>query len=571
MLMPDKLPIGIENFKKIRTNGFYYVDKTELIKELLINWGEVNLFTRPRRFGKSLNMSMLKYFFEYGCDRRLFEGLAISREESLCGEYMGKYPVISISLKGAGGESFAAAKAMMRTVIAEEAMRFLFLKESDNLEENERRQYRALIHVDDTGCFDIPDSLLENSLKSLSGFLEKHYGQKVILLIDEYDVPLDKAYQAGYYDQMVGLLRGMLGGVLKTNNSLQLAVLTGCLRISKESIFTGLNNLKVYSIADVRFDEYFGFTNAEVRDMLEYYGLSEHFGTVKEWYDGYLFGKIEVYCPWDVINFVDLLRADPEAWPQAYWVNSSGNSILHKFFQKSGGLTAKREIEQLIAGETVTKEIHMELTYQELDKSLANLWSVLFMTGYLTQTEQRDNGIFLLRIPNLEIRNIFTKQIYRWFEESAAKDGERLNAFCNALKSGDAAQVENRFNDYLGRTISIRDNFVKKRLKENFYHGILLGLISFKENWDVASNKESGEGYSDILIEIAEEETGIIIEVKYPDNKDIEAGSAAALAQIETLHYDEPLRMNGIKNILKYGIACYGKHCKVAGQCIKTL
>jgi hypothetical protein len=458
-----KLPIGIENFSELINQDFYYVDKTNLIKELLENWSKVNLFSRPRRFGKSLNMSMFKYFFELGSEKELFEGLQISKEEALCAKYMGQFPVISISLKNISGENFEEAVSMMRTLISEEALRFSFLKSSDKLDEVEIKQYLSMIHVSDTGCYDMAMPLLANSLKFLSKMLEKHYGQKTIILIDEYDVPLDKSYQSGYYEQMVNLMRSMLGSALKTNDSLQMAILTGCLRISKESIFTGLNNFRVYSIADVQFDEYFGFTNEEVLSMLNYYNLSSHFDIMKDWYDGYLFGKVEVYCPWDVLNYTANLRSDSTAFPQAFWINSSGNSILRRFFDKARGITTKREIEQLIAGETVRKKIHMELTYQELDKSLDNLWSVLFMTGYLTQTSQEDIDTFTLKIPNLEIRSIFINQIYTWFKESSAQDGDKLNIFCDALKDGNVTCVEEQFNSYLGKTISIRDTFVKKR------------------------------------------------------------------------------------------------------------
>lgn len=561
-----KLPIGIENFEEIRTQGFYYVDKTGLFQELLDNWGKVNLFTRPRRFGKSLNMSMLKYFFEYGCDPGLFEGLTVSREQELCAGYMGKYPVISITLKGVDGHDFPSARAAMCNVIGDEALRFQFLLESDKLGETEKLLYKQLIEVDSTNqtTYAMPDSALEYSLKRLSQLLYKHYGQKVIVLIDEYDVPLDKACQGGYYDRMVGLIRNIFGNVLKSNESLQFAVLTGCLRVSKESIFTGLNNMRVYSIADVQFDEYFGFTDAEVRELLSFYGLTDHYATMKEWYDGYRFGNVDVYCPWDVVNYAASLRADPTAQPQAFWVNSSGNDIVRSFLRKANTVTVKQEIERLAAGETVQREIRMDLTYKDMDKSLENLWSVLFTTGYLTQSGMNGRNTYNLRIPNLEIREIFVKQIYSWFEENAVKDGTRLNHFCDALQSGDAVGVEEQFNAYLGRTISIRDTFIRRTLKENFYHGILLGLVSYRENWGVSSNKESGDGYSNILIEIPDRELAIIIEVKYPDNGDLETGCQKALAQIETLHYDGPLRDNGALTILKYGIACGKKRCKVA-------
>lgn len=564
MATMDMLPIGIENFEKIRTQGFYYVDKTELIKELLESWSEVNLFTRPRRFGKSLNMSMLKYFFEYGCDAKLFEGLTISREVELCEKHMGKYPVVSISLKGVEGLTFDAAKAMLRNVIGNEAQRLSFLGQSKKLNDHEKERYCALTNVDAFGSFTMSDEALQGALQTLSSLLCQHYNQKVVLLIDEYDVPLDKAQKNDFYPEMVNLIRSMFGAALKTNSSLQFAVLTGCLRISKESIFTGLNNFKVRPITDVKFDEYFGFVDDEVQAMLAYYGQSGHYPAVKEWYDGYRFGNVDVYCPWDVINYVDDIKDNPRMTPQAYWVNASGNDIVRNFLRKADSASVKMDIERLVAGGTVQKEIHMELTYDEMYSSIDNVWSVLFMTGYLTQVGEPIEDIYTLRIPNLEVRKIFTSQIYEWFKEDASKDGEQLKAFCDALESGDAARVETEFNAYLAKSISIRDTFVKKQMKENFYHGILLGILGFKNDWAVASNKESGQGYSDIQIEIFAKELGIIIEVKYPDGGELEAGCQAALAQIENLHYDEMLRMNGSRTILKYGIACHLKRCKVA-------
>lgn len=560
-----KLPIGIENFEKIRTAGFYYVDKTGMIKELLNNWGEVNLFTRPRRFGKSLNMSMLKYFFEYGTDKTLFDGLEIAGEQKLCDEYMGKFPVISISLKDVNGRNFDAARAKMCSVIGWEALRFRFLLESDKLDSNEKEIYEQLVTIGKAGqaSFIMSDDVLEDSLYNLSVLLHKHYGQKVIILIDEYDVPLDKAQQFGYYDEMVSIIRNMFSKTLKSNASLQFAVLTGCLRVSKESIFTGLNNPKILSITDARFSEHFGFIDQEVKKLLSYYGLSDKYDVVKEWYDGYCFGNMEVYCPWDVINYCDALLADPDVQPQNYWSNTSSNDIVRNLIRRADKPSAMREIEQLIAGESVAKEIHQELTYRELYDSIDNLWSILFTTGYLTQAGKPDGDVFQLRIPNMEIRKIFTTQIYKWFQESAEKDGETLNAFCEALKNGDASEVERRFHEYLKKTISIRDTSVRKNKKENFYHGILLGLCAYKDSWAVSSNRESGDGYSDILIEDVDSDIGIVIEVKYPENENLEAGCAGALEQIEKRGYEEVLRDDGMTKILKYGIACYKKRCKV--------
>ena len=556
-----KLPIGIENFKEIRTEGFYYVDKTGLIRELLHYWGKVNLFTRPRRFGKSLNMSMLKHFIEIDCDRSLFDGLEISEETELCDAFMGKFPVISISLKGVSGSQFEAARAMMCSVIAREALRFQFLLESDKLSEFEKQQYVSLVQRDENG-FSMTDADLMNSLLTLSVLLEKHFAHKVIVLIDEYDVPLDKAMQADYYEDMVNLLRNFLGEALKSNDSIYFAVLTGCLRVAKESIFTGLNNFNVLSITTAQFDEYFGFTDSEVRELLEYYDLYGTYDTVKKWYDGYRFGNVDVYCPWDVICYCNQLRTDPEAQPEAFWSNTSGNDIIRRFIGMADGVT-KREIEQLMAGEAITKVVRKELTYKEMYASINNLWSVLFLTGYLTQRGKADGEKIKLVIPNEEIRMIYKKQILDWFQSTIRKDGVTLNAFCEAFKDGNAAGVEAQFRSYLKKTISIRDTFVRKEKKENFYHGILVGLLGYKDSWGVSSNKESGEGYSDILVEIEDEDIGIVIELKYADDGDLEAGCRKALAQIEANNYEERLHDLGMDNILKYGIACYKKRCKV--------
>ena len=560
----DKLPIGIENFEKIRTMGFYYVDKTALIRDLLENWGEVNLFTRPRRFGKSLNMSMLKYFFEYGCDSRLFEGLEICGEKELCAEHMGKFPVISITLKDVNAGSFEAAYEMMGTIIGNEAMRFQFLLKSGNLSETDKIRYAQLLHVDTSGKqgFIMPDGVLAGSLRVLSDLLYKHYGQKVILLIDEYDVPLDKAQQAGYYDEMVILIRNLFGQALKTNDSLYFAVLTGCLRIFKESIFTGFNNMKVLSITDPRFDEHFGFTDAEVRQMLEYYGLGDRYDLVKAWYDGYRFGSTDVYCPWDVVNYVDLLRWEPDALPRAFWINTSGNSIVRSFIQRAGQ-KAKRDLERLIEGECIPKKIDQELTYRDLYRDTENMWSILFTTGYLTYRGKPDGKVCRLSIPNLEIREIFIEQVMDWFQEEARRDTPKLDAFCAAFAEADAGTVEAQFSAWLEKTISIRDTSVRKDKKENFYHGILLGLLSHREDWDIDSNAESGDGFSDILVETGDGETGIVIEVKYPDGGDLDAGCEEALEQIERMGYERRLREDGMTRILKYGVACNRKKCRV--------
>lgn len=561
-----KLPVGIESFEKIRTQDFYYVDKTVMIRDLIQRWGEVNLFTRPRRFGKSLNMSMLRSFFEIGTDPLLFDGLKISKEKELCEKYMGKFPVISISLKDVEGSDYDVARTLLCSVIGNEALRFYeLLKSSPKLNEVERRQYEQLVCTDheQRGSFAMSDSVLMGSLKTLSSLLEKHYEKKVILLIDEYDVPLSKANEQGYYNEMVFLMRNLLQQVLKTNSSLYFAVLTGCLRVAKESIFTGLNNFKIYSITDVRFDEYFGFTDSEVKEMLAYYGQEAKVQTVREWYDGYHFGTLDVYCPWDVISYCDDLIDDKDAAPKNYWINTSGNDVVRHFIEKMGNGVMKGEMEALIDGKEVEKEIHEDLTYHEIYDSVNHLWSMLFMTGYLTRQEPADGDRYKLVIPNLEIRSIFIRQIMAMFKKEVAKDGKLLESFCNALEQGNAAEVEKLFSSYLKKSISIRDTFVQKTLKENFYHGILLGILGYKDGWILKSNKESGNGYSDIWIYDEEKELGIIIEVKYAEESQFEVVCREAIAQIDKNRYAEELREEGCHSILKYGIACYKKRCQV--------
>ncbi|GLG89967.1 AAA family ATPase [Sellimonas catena] len=561
-----KLPVGIESFEKIRTQDFYYVDKTVMIRDLIQRWGEVNLFTRPRRFGKSLNMSMLKAFFEIGGNRALFDGLKISEEKEICEEYMGKFPVISISLKDVEGSDYDVARTLLCSVIGNEALRFYeLLKSSPKLNEVERRQYEQLVCTDheQRGSFAMSDSVLMGSLKTLSSLLEKHYEKKVILLIDEYDVPLSKANEQGYYNEMVFLMRNLLQQVLKTNSSLYFAVLTGCLRVAKESIFTGLNNFKIYSITDVRFDEYFGFTDSEVKEMLAYYGQEAKVQTVREWYDGYHFGTLDVYCPWDVISYCDDLIDDKDAAPKNYWINTSGNDVVRHFIEKMGNGVMKGEMEALIDGKEVEKEIHEDLTYHEIYDSVNHLWSMLFMTGYLTRQEPADGDRYKLVIPNLEIRSIFIRQIMAMFKKEVSKDGKLLESFCNALEQGNAAEVEKLFSSYLKKSISTRDTFVQKTLKENFYHGILLGILGYKDGWILKSNKESGNGYSDIWIYDEEKELGIIIEVKYAEESQFEVVCREAIAQIDKNRYAEELREEGCHSILKYGIACYKKRCQV--------
>ncbi len=556
------LPMGIENFKEIRTGNYYYVDKTGLIKTLLEHFGKVNLFTRPRRFGKTLNMSMLKYFFETGSDMMIFERLEIAKERKLCEEYQGKFPVISITLKGATGLNFEEAKAMLRFIVGNEAMRFQFLMQSDQLTEIERKRYEALINIDNTGAFTMSDELLKNSLQILSQMLRKHYGQHVVMLIDEYDVPLDKAYQSGYYDSMVELVRVLFGNAFKTNDSLKFAVLTGCLRISKESIFTGINNFSVYTVKDVQFHEYFGFTDMEVRQMLEYYGFMENYDIMKEWYDGYHFNSLDIYCPWDVVSHCHALKMYPDMEAQNYWINTSSNDIVRRFISQADAAT-KDEIEQLINGGIIRKKIRQELTYRDLDSNIENLWSILFTTGYLTQCGQDEDGMTGLVIPNREIRWIYEEQIQEWFKEETRRDTQKLENLGRAFEQNDTETIEKEFTSYLRKTISIRDTSTRKKMKENFYHGILLGLFAGMSGWKVKSNAESGEGYSDISVEVEDKDIGIIIELKYAEKAAFDEGCREALRQIHDKNYEEALIDDGMKTIYKYGIACYKKRCKV--------
>lgn len=565
MTEKEKLPVGIEDFEEIRTMGYYYVDKTGLIRTLLENPGKVNLFTRPRRFGKTLNMSMLKYFFEAGSNSALFEGLDIYRETDLCNRHLGKFPVISISLKNAEGDSFDKARKKFRSIIGNEALRFSFLSDSDRLNETERKQYAELIKLNDKGEFAMSDELLENSLLMVSRFLQKYYGQKTIILIDEYDVPLDKAYQSGYYDTMVDFIRTMFGQALKSNNSLYFAVLTGCLRISRESIFTGFNNFNIYTVKDVQYNEFFGFTDMEVRRLLEYYGFMKKYDAVKEWYDGYRFGELEIYCPWDVVSYCHALKINPSAAPQNYWVNTSSNSIIRKFIDRADG-TTRDEIELLINGESINKKIRQELTYRDLDSKIDNLWSILFTTGYLTQCKKEEGGLTGLTIPNNEIKWIFEEQIQDWFETETRKDTRMLESFCRAFEENDTNIIEKGFTSYLRKTISIRDTNVRKKMKENFYHGILLGLFAGMNGWKVKSNAEAGEGYSDISVEVEDKEIGIIIELKYAEKAAFDEGCREALKQINDKKYEEVLIDDGMKTIRKYGIACYKKRCMVMSE-----
>ena len=552
-----KLPVGIDSFEKLRREDFYYVDKTRLIIDLLKNWGEVNLFTRPRRFGKTLNMSMLKSFFEIGTDKTLFDGLAISEEKELCEAYMGKFPVVFVSLKDVDGLTFENAYGKLRDILRAEISRLSFLMQSEQIAEDDKYSFERFLREQDT-----PDDV-QKSLKMLSGLLYQHYGQKVILLIDEYDVPLDKAFQHGYYKEMVALIRSLFSRALKTNDFLQFAVLTGCLRVSKESIFTGLNNFDVNSIIDVEHDEQFGFTEAEVQELLQYYDRETAAPVMKAWYDGYRFGNAEVYCPWDVINYAKKLLANPQAEPQAFWINSSGNDLVKRFVDKADK-TTQDEIERLIAGEAIEKAVRLELTYGEIDNSIDNLWSVLFTTGYLTQAGRVERGVYKLIIPNREVREVFVFQIQEWFKNTVVRDEKPMQAFCQAFLDGNAEEIQKRLTIILGKMISILDTKAKDDQKENFYHGLLLGLLRSEPNWLILSNVESGEGFSDILVEPEDPDAGMVIEVKYsPTLAGMESACQAAMAQIKEKHYDERLRNEGRENITAFGIAFWKKRCRV--------
>ena len=566
-----KLPVGIDDFRKLRESEFYYVDKTRLIEQLLLNWSEVTLFTRPRRFGKTLNMSMLKSFFDIGTDEALFDGLYISGNKELCDEYMGKYPVIFLSLKGVEGLTYEEAFEAFVRIMGKEVNRVSFLADSDKLTQIEREQYKGLT-IMKNGRLAFDKEKLISSLQLLSQLLYKHYGKKTVILIDEYDVPLDKAFQNGYYNEMVSLIRGLFGQALKTNEFLQFAVLTGCLRISKESIFTGLNNFKVMSITDSRFDEQFGFTDEEVRKLLSDYDMDSHFDEIKEWYDGYHFGRADVYCPWDVINHVDHLRDDGDAKPQTYWINSSGNSLVRRLINRADSST-KDEIERLIAGEAIEKVIRQDLTYDEIENSIDNIWSVLFTTGYLTKVGEvkladSESYAYKLIIPNKEVREVFVLQIQEWFKAVVANDNDTMKLLSKAILDKDETILARQLNIVMGRMISILDTKAPDDMKENFYHGLLLGLLrGSNPEWLIRSNRESGDGFSDILIKPENPDLGIVIEVKYAKEfKKLDAACDAAMAQIKEKRYDETLRDEGRCDILAYGIAFCRKRCRVAGE-----
>ena len=551
-MITKKLPIGIENFEEMQKQEFYYVDKTGLIVDLLAGWGKVNLFTRPRRFGKTLNMSMLKCFFEIGTDKSLFDGLAVSKEKALCETYMGKYPVVFVSLKGVDGLTFETAYRALCSIIRREALRLEFLLDSDKLTENEKKSLNRIL----TGEYDDQD--IRDSLQMLCTLLEKHYGQKPILLIDEYDVPLDKAYYHGYYPQMIDLIRAMFQSALKTNSSLFFAVLTGCLRVSKESIFTGLNNLMVHSISDVSFDEYFGFTDEEVRKLLADYGLEDHYDETRAWYDGYRFGEQDVYCPWDVLNYVYALRFNPQAQPKAYWINTSGNDMVRRLIEKGSDGTEQMEIERLIEGETITKPLNENLTHAEIDANIENLWSLLYMTGYLTAVDYPDGSVYSLRIPNREVQHIFKQQVLSWFKDKVRAETEKLTNLYAAFETGDVETIKEILDEQLLDTVSFYD------AHESFYHGFLLALLSTCANWNVSSNIETGKGRSDILVSRKDRKIGFVVEVKdVKDEEKLDAACEAALRQIDERDYTAILRRFRVKEIHKYGIAFWDKECRV--------
>ena len=559
-MIEKALPIGVESFEKIIKDNYYYVDKTGLIADLLISRAEVTLFTRPRRFGKSLNMSMLKTFFDLKTDKNLFEGLKISENKDMCDKYLGKYPVISVTLKDVSGCNIAEAKSQIKTIIGKEALKYSYVLDNNSLSDEEKSMYQAIIEVKN-GEFVMDDMVLRNSLMNLTHIIHKHYDRKVILLIDEYDVPLDKAHLGGYYDEMSILIRDILSMVLKSNDSLKLSVLTGCLRIAKESIFTGLNNLRVQSISDVGFSEWFGFTDEEVESLLAYYGFTDKHDIVREWYDGYRFGKSNVYCPWDVINYIQTLRSDTEAMPELYWSNTSSNGLLYDMISGANDQT-KHEIELLLSGEEVRKEIHSELTYREISDSVDNIWSVLYMTGYLTMRSRTESGEYELVIPNREIYSLLKSNIYQHLKKEVSERPTEANKLFAAIVNGDVESFERGFSDYLLNHISIRDTNVRREMKENFYHGYLLGILSAVSG-AVVSNRESGEGYADIIIKSTEKRVGVILEIKYAENENLDMYCNEALKQIEEKNYSRSLIDDGMDTLIKYGVACYKKRCKV--------
>ncbi len=572
-----KLPMGIEDFERIRQDGFYYVDKTGLIRDLLENIAYVNLFTRPRRFGKTLNMSMIKHFFEIGSDCTLFDGLEISRETELCDKYQGKFPVISISLKNAEGDTFDKARKKLQSIIGNEAVRFSFLADSGNLNKTERQQYTKLIELNETGSFAMSDELLENSLLMLSRFLQKHYEQKTIILIDEYDVPLDKAYQAGYYDTMVNFIRTLFGQALKTNSSLYFAVLTGCIvsafaepseeasllhGTGRESIFTGLNNFNVYTIKDVRYREYFGFTDKEVRQMLAYYGFTGQYGAVKDWYDGFTFGKRkDIYNPWSITKYLDTGEF------KSYWANTSSNLLVDKLIRE-GEPDIKIAMEALLCDGQIETEIDEEIIFEQLGDNSVAVWSLLLSTGYLkvvcAPVNESDN-IYHLSLTNFEVKRMFRRMIQGWFGRKTTKYSD----FIKALLADDVDYMNQYMNQIALKTFSSFDSGKKPSElsePERFYHGFVLGLmIDLADRYQIKSNRESGFGRYDVMLEPLEGgQPAYVLEFKVRNarrEKNLEETVREALRQIDERDYDAELTCKGFpkEKIRHYGFAFEGK------------
>ena len=557
------LPIGTDIFEKLINNNSYYVDKTGLIEYLKDKKGDVNLFTRPRRFGKTLNMTMMYEFFRIGGNPELFKNLKISQNKTLCEEWQNKFPTIFITLKGVEGNNFEQARRKLMELIYETASLFKFLYESNKLDTEDKEKYRQLLNIEKYEK-EKQIELITSSYKILSNLLYKHYGKKTIFLIDEYDVPLDKAENNGYFKEMISLIRGMFNNAFKTNPYLEMAILTGCLRISKESIFTGMNNFKVFSISDEQASEFFGFTEKEVKEMFDYYNVSSRFDDAKKWYDGYVFGKQEVYCPWDAILFCDSLRTDINVFPRTYWANTSGNSILKRFLKEAKDST-KQELEELVAGGIVSKKIKQELTYQDLYKTIDNIWSVLYCTGYLTSAGRTSDADFQLRIPNKEIKIIYEQQIMQWLNETFLSQKEVVQNLYDGFYDGDAEKVEKAFGQFLFKSISVRDSMAKKDYKENFYHGLLLGLLTQNnKNLIVESNVESGYGYPDLIMYTPDYSLGIIIELKYAESpKKFKEALDEGMKQIEKNRYIKIFDDEDAYVVRKFVIACYKKRCKV--------
>ncbi|NFO46435.1 AAA family ATPase [Clostridium botulinum] len=549
------LPIGVDSFEKLITRDYYYIDKTLLIKDLLDNKAYVNLFTRPRRFGKTLNMSMLQYYFEKREENNsyLFENLNIMEAGEEYISHMGQYPVINLSLKSAKQPNFELAYISIARRIAEEYKRHEYILKSENLKNEKERFFKILKEQGDEG--DYTDSIF-----FLSQCLEKYHNKKVIILIDEYDVPLENAFFEGFYDKMIAFLRSLFESALKTNSSLEFSVITGCLRISRESIFTGLNNLNIVSILNDRYAEHFGFTDDEVKKILKDYKLEEKYSVIKEWYNGYIFGSTNVYNPWSVVKYVYDLLPNINVFPSSYWANTSSNSIVKSLIEKADSVT-KKEIELLIEGKTIEKRVHEDITYDEMYDSMENLWNFMFFTGYFKKVGERmdeeDNHYITLKIPNKEVKYIFKNKILKWFHDKVkVKD---LSKMYSAIFSKDVETFQKELNAMLRQTISFNDAY------ENFYHGFTLGVLANMHDFLVKSNREAGDGRSDIFIKsLSIFEPCVILELKVCDKpKDIFKKCDEALAQIDAKNYEEELKEEGYENIIKYGISFYRKDCVI--------